>query len=120
MKINSTPRLFYILTLIITLTSVTNVFSQWQQVGGLFGEPVYYLRSTSTNLYGGTLNGIISSSNSGSQWDIEPGLYLTNTTETISTSGDTIVVFAYPQSYLSLDNGVTWTEIDEPAGGTVF
>jgi photosystem II stability/assembly factor-like uncharacterized protein len=97
----------------------TSSFGQWQQLGGLNGEPVYNLRSTSSELFALTSNGVLNSPNNGSSWSIVPDLYLTNSTEKISTSGDTIVVFAYPQSYLSVDNGQVWTEINEPAGGAV-
>ncbi len=94
--------------------------AQWQQLTGLKGEPCYYIRATSTELFTGISAGVLSSSNNGNLWAKEPALYLTNVTDRISTSGDTIVVFADPQSYLSLDNGVTWTEIDNPAGGAVY
>src|SRR5687768_5136327 len=109
---------YFLLILCISFSNTAN--AQWQQLTGLKGERCYFIRATSTELFTGISAGVLSSSNNGNHWTKEPSLYLTNVTGRISTSGDTIVVYADPQSYLSLDNGVTWTEIDNPAGGAVF
>jgi len=108
------------ISLFIVVVSGTDSLAQWQQLTGLKGEPCYHIRSTSTNLFTGTSSGVLSSNNNGNLWNIEPDLYLTNITDRISTSGDTIVVYAEPDSYLSLDNGASWNEIPAPAGGSVF
>ncbi len=97
---------------IISATIPAN--AQWQHLTGLQGEPAYWIRGTSTDLYTVTANGVLGSSNNGLQWNIIPDLYQTNTVENVSASGDTIVAFAFPQSYLSTDNGLTWNTINDP------
>src|SRR5688572_484482 len=110
----------FLFVISIIIADSQQVIAQWQQLTGLKGEPCYHIRSSSTNLFTNTSAGILSSLNNGNLWAKEPDLYLTNVTDRISTSGDTIVIFADPESYLSIDNGVTWTEIDGPAGGAAY
>lgn len=91
-------------------------FAQWQQVGGLFGEPVYSVRATGTRLFALTQTGVYRSDNNGSSWAQIPQLFLANVVERLAVSGDTITVYANPESYISIDNGDTWNELTAPAG----
>lgn len=115
MKFKTTTTLFAILFAFFYTT--TN--GQWIQLTGLNGEPVYKTRATSSKVFAMTANGVLQSTLNGSNWSIVPPLYLTNVIESISTSGDTIVAFAQPTSYLSTNNGVSWSTLSNgPA--TVF
>src|SRR4030095_11538651 len=93
--------------------------AQWQQVTGLQGEPAYWIRGTSNQLFMVSSNGVLNSSNNGNQWNTVPALYLTNEVESISTSGDTIVAYAYPDSYISTNDGQTWSVINNPPAAQI-
>jgi photosystem II stability/assembly factor-like uncharacterized protein len=93
--------------------------SQWQQVTGLNGEPVYWVRGNGTKLWAMTLNGVLQSNNNGASWAKVPALYLTNVIERMSASGDTIVMYASPDHYVSTDNGNTWIEMNALPGFAV-
>ncbi|MFM7079549.1 MAG: WD40/YVTN/BNR-like repeat-containing protein, partial [Bacteroidota bacterium] len=96
-----------------------NASGQWIQLTGMNGEPVYKTRATSNKLYAMTANGVLQSSLSGSNWNTVPQLYLTNVVESLSTAGDTIVAFAQPSSYLSTNNGTTWSTISNGPSSVV-
>jgi len=103
-------------TLIAVLLQGGNVTAQWQQVSGLYGEPVYCVRSTPTKLFAMTLAGVLMSDNSGATWAKAPELYLTNVIERLSASGTNIVAYALPENYISTDDGLTWNELNPPSG----
>lgn len=90
--------------------------AQWQQIGGLYGEPVYSVRANNTTIYALTLAGAYRSDNNGGSWNLIPQLFLQNVVERLSVTGDTVLVFAQPDSYVSLNNGATWNELTPPPG----
>lgn len=93
--------------------------AQWQQISGLYGEPVYSVRANNSTVYALTLAGAYRSDNNGASWSLIPQLFLQNVVERLSVSGDTVLVFAQPDSYVSLDNGSTWSELTPPTGGVL-
>ena len=117
MKLTFTPIRIALMALALIPCTNLSLQAQWQQLAGYKGEPVYWVRGTPTQLFSVTANGVLNSGNSGGQWNIIQDLYLQNTVERISTSGDTIVAYAFPESYLSIDNGQNWTTINNPPTG---
>jgi photosystem II stability/assembly factor-like uncharacterized protein len=106
----------YILTLLPFFAFTDQAFAQWQQVAGLYGEPVYNIRATSTKIFALTSAGVLASSNNGGNWSKVPELYLTNVIERMSASGTIIVAYASPENYISTDDGATWSELNPPSG----
>ncbi len=109
--------LFKMVILVLTFTGISGIsFGQWQQIQGLYGEPVYWVRGNNSKLFAMTSAGVLKSDNNGTSWTKVPELYLTNVIERMSASGDTIVMYAQPENYISTDNGATWLEITPPPG----
>ncbi len=91
--------------------------AQWSQLSGLYGEPVYNVVATSNKMFAMTSAGVSSSPIATPSWSIVPPLYLTNVIENLSSSGDSVVAFATPDSYFSTNNGATWSTVPNgPAG----
>ncbi|MEY3344152.1 MAG: hypothetical protein RL090_1836 [Bacteroidota bacterium] len=111
-------RILFLITLGAFLT-IQNATAQWIQIIGMNGEPVYKTRATSTKLFAMTANGVLQSPLNGPNWNIVPQLYLTNVVESLSTAGDTIVAFAQPSSYLSTNNGTSWSTISNGPSSVV-
>jgi len=102
-----------ILVFAFAVFSILNLFTshihaQWIPLTALNGEPAYKVRATGSKVFAMNFNGVLQSPSGGNNWSIIQPLYLTNFVENIHTSGDTIVAFASPDSYLSTDNGSTW------------
>lgn len=114
MKITATLKTITLIAILITSTFNFSI-AQWQQLAGYQGEPVYWVRGTTSTLFAVTSNDVVSSTNSGGQWNDIPVLSQSNTVDRISTSGDTVVAFGFPESQISLDNGQNWTAINDPA-----
>ena len=105
----------FLLTVVMIMYSF-NAPAQWQQIGALYGEPVYSVRANSSTIYALTLAGAYRSDNNGGSWNLIPQLFLQNVVERVSVTGDTVLVFAQPDSYVSLNNGTTWNELTPPSG----
>ena len=99
------------------LFNTSTSLAQWQQIGGLYGEPVYSVRANNSTIYALTLSGAYRSDNDGASWSLIPQLFLQNVVERLSVTGDTVLVFAQPDSYVSLNNGSSWSELTPPSGG---
>ncbi len=105
----------FLLTAALILNSCVS-FAQWQQIGGLYGEPVYSVRANNTTIYALTVSGAYRSDDNGGSWSLISPLFLQNIVERLSVSGDTVLVFSQPDSYVSLNNGTTWNELTPPTG----
>ena len=105
-----------LLALPLVLFFVQPLKAQWLPLSGLYGEPVYNVVGNGTKAYAMTSNGVLSTSTTTTNWNIIPPLYLTNVIENLSASGDTIVAYANPSSYVSNNNGNSWSTV--PNGPT--
>ncbi len=104
-----------LLTFVVSLMNSFIVQAQWQQLTGLQGEPVYWVRPSTNNAFAITGSGGFSTSNNGSSWSKVTDFYGVNSVERISSSGDTVVTFSFPDFHISTDDGNTWSIINAPA-----
>ncbi|MFM7768199.1 MAG: WD40/YVTN/BNR-like repeat-containing protein, partial [Bacteroidota bacterium] len=105
------------IAVVIILTNINTTVAQWSQLSGLYGEPVYNVVATNNKMFAMTSAGVSSSPIAAPNWSIVPPLYLTNVIENLSSSGDSVVAYATPDSYFSTNNGATWSTVSNgPAG----
>lgn len=93
--------------------------AQWQQIQGLYGEPVLSLNKSASRVFINTGYGVLTSIDDGQNWDIVDDLYLSGITGNISSYFDTVIVQSSPQSYFSADSGNTWGNIPNPVAGII-
>jgi len=105
-----------IVLIAIILISATYANAQWQQANGFYGERIFSLAVSGTNIFAGTFcGGIFLTTDNGSSWtSVNNGL--TNNSyayvQSLAVNGTTIFAGVGGFIFRSLNNGSSWTAVN--------
>lgn len=94
------------LLIVLSVIFVNTIVSQWQEV---YGTPyVYSLTAFNDNIYSCTGNGLIVSTNNGSNWAVTS---MTNSLLSFTASGSNMFGGSSTKIYRSTNSGVNWSQV---------